>query len=92
MIEVFELVLLMLVLPAGLAWGFRKYAPIRNGFVGAVAVVISAAVPAMWVFYETQQADGITRAASVVVTPFLFLLMLIPAGVGYVIGKSSKPE
>jgi len=85
--DVFELIFQMLILPAGLAWAVRKYVPIRNAFTRPLAIVFSAALPALWIFYETQQADSITRAASVVVTPVLFLIMLIPAAVGYALAR-----
>jgi hypothetical protein len=86
-VEGLQLIFVFLVLPAGLAWTARRYVSINKAFAGSLIIIISAGVPALWVFYETQQADGITRAASVVVTPFLFLLMLIPAGVGYALAR-----
>lgn len=91
MIEILGLACFFLMLPAGLAWTATKCLGIRKAMVGSLTVAISAAGPALWVFYATQQADAITRAASVVVTPFLFLLMLIPAAAGYAIAKPKKP-
>lgn len=92
MIGFLEVILVFLALPAGLAWTARKYAKIKNAFIAAFAIAASAAAPALWLFYETQQADGITRAASVIVTPFVFLFMLIPAGVGYSLARPEKPS
>ena len=83
MADPMELALQLLILPAGLAWGARKIARTRNRSVGAVIVLLAPALPWIWLFYESQQADAITRAAAIFVTPFFYPFMLIPAALGY---------
>lgn len=91
MFELFELVLLLIGIPFGLAWAARKIGHIKNAFLSVLAVVAAAGIPSIWIFYETQQADSITRAASVFVTPFLFLFALVPAAVGYFVARPAEP-
>jgi len=90
--DVLETISVLLVFPLGLAWAARKFLGIKRAFLAVIAIILSAALPALLVFYETQQADSITRAASVVVTPFLFVLMLIPAGVGFALATPKEAE
>jgi glucan phosphoethanolaminetransferase (alkaline phosphatase superfamily) len=91
-IDLLQTIFVLLVFPAGLAWTARKHAHVKNTFMAVAAIIVSAALPAFLVFYETQQADSITRAASIVVTPFLFILMLIPASVGYALARPKEPQ
>jgi hypothetical protein len=74
--------------PAGLGFIAGRFGP--NGDVqGCVFSAVRAFAPALVVFALTQDADAITRAAGLVVTPLLFAFMCIPAMVGVAIGRRS---
>ena len=79
-------------IPAGLAWVTRKVLSKKSRYLSLLIITGSAAVPNFWIFYATQQADGITRASSLVVVPFLFVFSLFAASFGYALAdlKSAK--
>ena len=82
MAELLSVLAIVGLIPATLAWGAGKLLPNRNLLTSSLVVGLAAALPSAYMFWATQQADGITRAASFVVVPFLFLIALVPAGVG----------
>ena len=82
------LVFVMLVIPAATSWVARRFIRSRRAVVSSVIVVFGAALPAAWILFATQRADGITQAAGSVVVPFLFIMMLLPAGFGCSIALS----
>lgn len=81
--------LLMIGLPGALAWGAGKLLPNKSRVLSLIIIVLAAAVPSLWFFWATQQADSITRAASFMVSPYLFVFALIPAGIGFAYSSPS---
>lgn len=90
--EVFIALSLVLIVPGASAFFVGSLARL-NRFGTSIAVLAAAAVPAFAIFLMTQQADAITRAASIAILPVLFLVMLLPAGLGMAVAKwrSVKP-
>lgn len=82
---------LIVGVPALNAWGTKKLLGVRSG-TDWLVIAAAALIPNLWIFYATQQADGITRAASFVVVPFLFLFSLIPASIGLFLAKRRRPK
>lgn len=81
---------LFVILPAVVGWAARKLIRNRNPNVSLLIITCAAAAPSLWMFYATQQADGITRAASLYVVPFLFLFSLVPAAIGMALADRPK--
>ena len=82
MLESIEFFGLIIAVPFGLGWASEKILRFRKGLLPIAVVMFAAGLPSLWMFYEAQQADGITRAASIYVVPVLFCLALIPAAFG----------
>ena len=81
---------LVCLLPGFIAWGIRKVVRTPSLIVSGLVILVAAALPNGWIFYGSQDADSITRAAGVVVVPVLFVLSLIPAWIGERIGITAE--
>ena len=90
MLQAVELFALLVALPFGLGWGSEKVLRFRKGASPMVIAVIAAGRPARWMSDETQQADSITRAASIYVIPLLFCVALIAAAFGCSLAMPNK--
>jgi hypothetical protein len=89
-VEAIELFGLLIALPFGLGWGSERILRFRKGSLPMVVAVLAAGLPSLWMFYEVQQADSITKAASIYVVPILFCVALIPAAFGCSLAMPDK--
>lgn len=88
--ELVLFLLLVAVLPSLLAWCAGKLLRTRSRLAFFIITVLAAGIPSFWFLWATQQADGITRAASIMVSPVLFVIALIPAGIGLALSQDGK--
>jgi hypothetical protein len=79
---------LFLIGPGIPSFALTKMLPNCSRLTSLTIVLGSAGAPTAWVAYATQQADGITRAAGASVTPVLFFIAMIPAGLGFALAKA----
>jgi hypothetical protein len=68
---------------AGISAGFK----LGGIWTGRVIAILGAVSPSLLFFGATQQADSITRAASLMAFPILIGLGLFLAGLGYLTGR-----
>jgi hypothetical protein len=86
-----EIGILTILVCVPLALGFFMGKLIPGGLAtGCLTSVFCAATPAVLMLALAQQADSITRAASLYVIPVFFVLMCIPAAAGTALGRRSK--
>ncbi|MEP3453030.1 MAG: hypothetical protein ABJN65_13030 [Parasphingorhabdus sp.] len=74
--------LYFLVLPGVIGWAILKPWNNPKPWVSMILIVISAALPILFVFWTTSRADAISSAAYYYVAPGLFIFALISAGFG----------
>jgi hypothetical protein len=84
-------ILLLILTPAALGFVAGKIGP-KGDAQGCTLSATCALIPALLFFAITQNADAITRAASLIVTPVVFVIMGIPAMVGVAIARRDKVE
>jgi hypothetical protein len=80
--EMIQLFAVLIALPFGLGWASEKFLRFSKGLLPMVVAVLAAGFPTCWIFFESQQADSITRAAAIYVVPIVFCVALIPAAFG----------
>jgi hypothetical protein len=83
-------ILLEAALPAAMAWAARKTLAPRSKFAGVSIIVGAAAIPALWGFYATRDADVITRAAGLYVAPGMFAFSLYFSFMGYRLARPKQ--
>ena len=82
--------LLILLCPALVAWGARKVVRNRNRRPTLFIIAGAAAIVPAWMSYAAWQADAIARAASFYVIPFVFMVALIPASIGFALADREE--
>ena len=74
--------LVFLLSPFVIGFGLRWIIPATSDWGRAGLALLAASIPPLALIVMSQNADAISSAATLSLIPVLFLIMLIPAGLG----------
>ena len=83
LILVIQVVVLLLFMPAAMAWAAQSILRTRHPVSALLTIVVPAALPCLWLLNGAREADGITRAAGPMATLLMLLFTSTAAGLGF---------
>jgi len=85
-VDIVYALILVVVLPATLAWIVGRTLA-AGRWRAWIAVIGAAALPSIWLFYASRDADAITSSTAFYVVPIAFLFSAYFAFMGYRFGR-----